>query len=150
VIKSATKHYTMPGAIKNIVISAHLPELQDKFLSYDISREIKYGLWQIAIRDLIVTNFESEDLNDIIQISSNFVTDVQVKDGKRIGFFPVLSSFVLDNKSRETKLFRADQTWFECNRTEEVLEIFFFNAESQKIYKKDCKIFLSILLQKIK
>jgi hypothetical protein len=134
-------------ANKSVVLNGNLKDLD--YLNYYFAKtETRHGLWQVCIKDIAISFFE--DINVIVQITTNLVIDQRIQNYKHETFNPIISTVLLKGKNGEKKLQQMEKTWFEVNKPDSEVKIFFKNAETNLIVNQNCSVFVSLLLKQIK
>ena len=81
--------------------------------------EMRYNLWQISLINL---SYEClEDVNILGYISSNYITDICIKDGSEITYNPHLNHCLLKGSAGEKKCVYLNQNWIYINSFNETL-----------------------------
>ena len=115
-----------------------------------VQSETKSGLWQICVRDISII-FNS-DINIIAEIQCNLVKDLKfnnLSSGLQ-SYNPTISTFLMKGKANEKKFFQIEKCWFQVNAPNSKLKLYFRDAETEILINNDCKIIITILIQRIK
>ena len=134
-------------AKKCIVLNANLKDVE--YLNYNFAKsETRHGLWQVCVKDVAISF--AEEINSIAQISSNLVIDQRLRNYTPETFNTVIATILIKGKIGEKKFQQIDQTWFEVNKSDSEVKLFFIDAESNERIKTNCKVFVSLLLKRIR
>jgi len=85
--------------------------------------EMRYNLWQISLFDI---SYECvENLNILVAISTNVLTDVCFKDNAEVTYNPIIGHFQFKGETNEKKCVHLMQNFFYINNFNENLTLFF-------------------------
>ena len=135
--------------IKSLSEHGNLYDYKQQYLNYEFANnETRNGLWQMCIKDVAYAAFEETNL--IVQLSTNLIKDLRIRNNKPETFKPIVGSFLLKAKVGEKKLFQFEPCWFEINSSDTELKIFCTDAESGLTVANNCDLHLTVLLRQVK
>jgi hypothetical protein len=143
--------------IKSYVLRGNLNDLKNgNCLVYDfVNSECRLGLWKICVLNVGYEILEETRVagavNQLVQISTNFVRDHRFNNSTIENYSPSLVDFLLKGTKSEKKLFTFDKTWFYVNCAGDQIKLYFLNSlNGNSLPLMNINIFITILLQKIK
>ena len=115
-----------------------------------VQSETKSGLWQTCIKD--VTIIFNEEINLIASIETNLVKGMKYKSesGGIESYNPAICSFALKGKTNEKKLIQLEKCWFQVNSPSSEIKLFIREKETENLIRQNCKLFVTVLMQRIK
>lgn len=115
--------------------------------------DIKSNLWQITLNEISVHILA--ELNVLIGISSNFVSDICYnRNNQIVNSNPILWQCPIKGNRFFKTTFRLDKSWFYINNVHDELELKFNVLENGEVSKKfvalNCELYVTVLLQRVK
>jgi hypothetical protein len=142
--------------IRTYVLRGNLSALKDNSLDYSFANnECRLGLWKICVLnvgyEILVEKRVIANVNELVQISSNFVRDHKYNNSVIENYSPSLADFSLKGSKFDKKIIAFDKTWFYVNCAGEKLRLFFSNSlDGESLASMNINIFVTILLQQMK
>jgi hypothetical protein len=142
--------------IKSYVLRGNLSKLTNgNCLVYNFANsECRLGLWKICVLNVgyeILVDKRESIVNELVQISSNFVRDNKFNNFIVENYSPSLADFQLKGNKPDKKLFEFDKTWFYVNCAGDQLKVFFSNSlNGNSLPSLNVNLFITILLQQVK
>ena len=142
--------------IKTYVLRGNLTKLTNgNCLVYNFANhECRLGLWKICVLnvgyEILVDRKVTPTVNELVQISSNFVRDHRFNNSIVENYSPSLADIPLKGNKQEKKIIVIDKTWFYVNCPGDQLKLFFSNSlNGNAIPSMNINLFVTILLQQV-
>ncbi len=142
--------------IRTYAVRGNLSQLANgNCLEYNFANsECRIGLWKICVLNVgyeILVEKKESVVNELVQISSNFVKDHRFSNFIIENYSPSLADFLMKGNKPEKKLITFEKTWFYVNCAGDQLKLFFSNSlNGNSIPSLNVNILITILLQQVR